>query len=50
LLWLNKAVNEISTGKMIDELVDEQMISKNLRIEVKSDNGKWTNLNQNNNK
>lgn len=40
-LWLNRRIYEIGDGKTIEEKVDEQMDSKNLKIEGKDDKGRW---------
>ena len=40
-LWLNRRIYEIGDGKTIEEKVDEQMNSKNLKIEKRNDEGKW---------
>ena len=40
-LWLLKRVHEINTGKTIDEIVDEQMDSKNIKVEFKNEIGGW---------
>jgi protein subunit release factor B len=40
-LWLSKAVMESTTGKTIDQRVDELMSPENIEIEVVDTNGKW---------
>lgn len=40
-LWLNQKYWEWKTGKTIDQIVDEQMDIKNIKIEVRDENGKW---------
>ncbi|MGD9157246.1 MAG: peptide chain release factor-like protein [Desulfobacteraceae bacterium] len=40
-LWLNRTVNEITSGKTIDELVEESMCPENLKIEGRDNKGKW---------
>lgn len=39
-LWHNAKVIEILTGKSIDDIVDQEMQEKNLRIEYRVD-GRW---------
>lgn len=39
-IWLNRKVFEISKGKTTEQIVDEQMNQKNLKVEIK-ENGKW---------
>lgn len=39
-LWHSKKVYELSKGKTIDEIVEEQMAKDNLKIEC-SKNGRW---------
>jgi hypothetical protein len=43
-LWLNRKVNEIISGKSIDELVEEAMCPKNLKIEIRNKKGKWEDM------
>jgi hypothetical protein len=38
--WINQKVYEITGGKTIEEIVDEQMAPENLKIEVK-ENERW---------
>ena len=40
-LWHNRRIQEKLTGKSIDEIVEELMGPKNLKIEVKDENEKW---------
>jgi protein subunit release factor B len=40
-LWINKMIMEITTGKTIEQRVEEQMEDKNLKIEYKDENGRW---------
>jgi len=40
-VWHARAVKEILSGKTIDEIVDESMQAKNLKIECRDENGKW---------
>ncbi len=40
-LWMNRMVHEVLDGKTIEEKVEEQMIPKNLKVEVKNDKDKW---------
>jgi len=39
-LWLSRKIHEISTGKTIEERVEESFHHENLKIESKKD-GKW---------
>lgn len=39
--WLWGAVAEITTGKTIEERVEEEMDPKNIKVEVRDSNGKW---------
>lgn len=39
--WVAKIMNEISTGKTSEEIVNEQMKPENLKIEAKDGDGKW---------
>jgi protein subunit release factor B len=41
-LWVKKIVNEIDTGKTLEEQVDELMQPENIRVEVVDEDGKWT--------
>lgn len=40
-IWHSMMVNKILTGKSIDDIIEEQLVPKNLKIEVRSDSG-WT--------
>lgn len=40
-LWINRRVYEIDTGKSITEIVDEQMNPKNIKVEMKDEQGVW---------
>ena len=40
-LWLNRMVHELSSGKTIEERVDEMMSSENLKIEARGKGGRW---------
>lgn len=40
--WYNQKIMEFSTGKNIDQHVTEMMKDKNLKIEIKNNNGKWS--------
>lgn len=39
--WLRGMVLELTTGKTIEQRVDEQMKPENLRIETVGEDGKW---------
>lgn len=41
-VWHSMMVHKITSGKSIDELVDEQVKTKNLKIEGKNEKGKWS--------
>ena len=40
-LWVNRRAFEIIKGKTIEQEVEEMMDPKNIKIEVKDENGKW---------
>ena len=40
-LWMNRVVYEITSGETIEEKVDKQMNSKNLKIEIVDEDGRW---------
>lgn len=40
-IWINYMVSEVTTGKTVEEFVDEQMDFSNIRAEVKDNRGKW---------
>lgn len=40
-LWLNRMVYELTSGKTIEQRVDEAMVPENLRIETQDENGRW---------
>lgn len=40
-IWMTRMVNEISTGKTIEERVEEMMDSVNLKIEGRDKMGRW---------
>ncbi len=40
-LWVNKITNELITGKTIDQLVEEDMEPKNIKVEVEDKDGRW---------
>lgn len=40
-IWMNHMVHELSSGKTIEQLVDEAMTSQNLKIETRDENGRW---------
>ena len=41
-LWMTRMVNEVVSGKTIEQRVDEMMTPENLKIEVK-ESGRWVN-------
>ena len=40
-VWVNRKVHELSTGKSIEEKVDESMEPEHLKIEIKNFKGRW---------
>jgi protein subunit release factor B len=40
-VWMNKKTWEVIEGKTIEQKVEESLIPKNLKVEIKED-GKWT--------
>ena len=40
-IWVNRMAIELSTGKTLDQRVDEAMDDKNLLTEVRGEDGKW---------
>jgi len=40
-IWHTHKVNEIFTGKKIEDIVEEMMEPNNLKIEIRNKNGKW---------
>lgn len=40
-LWLNGVVAELTTGKTIEQRVDEKMKPENIRVEIVGEDGKW---------
>ena len=40
--WARMVASELSTGKSVDACVDEEMDVKNLRVDVKDEDGRWT--------
>jgi peptide chain release factor 1 len=43
-VWHARVTHELLTGKSIDELVDEAMAPKNLKIEGRDENGRWAEI------
>ncbi|TET67564.1 MAG: peptide chain release factor-like protein [Candidatus Aminicenantes bacterium] len=41
-IWLNQMVHELTSGKTIEERVNEAMAPENLRIEMRGENGEWS--------
>lgn len=41
-IWQTRKVFELSSGKTIEQRVDEAMAPKNLRIEARDENSKWS--------
>lgn len=42
--WHNRKINEILSGKTLEEKVDEMIQDKNLKIEGKDENNRWIDL------
>jgi protein subunit release factor B len=40
-VWMNKKTWEVIEGKTIEQKVEESLVPKNLKVEIKED-GKWT--------
>ena len=40
-IWINNLLYKYNTGKTTEESVDEQMNSKNIKVEVKDENDRW---------
>jgi len=40
-LWVNRKAHEIIKGKTVEQEVEEMMTPKNIKIEIKDENGKW---------
>ena len=40
-IWLNQTVYAITSGKTIEQRIEEALIEKNIRIEVKNENDRW---------
>jgi len=40
-IWNNRKCHEIMSGKTLDQIVEEMMDDKNLKVEVKDEKGRW---------
>lgn len=40
-MWINRRMMEITTGKTIDERVEESLQPKNLKVETRDENNRW---------
>ena len=40
--WARRIAAELQTGKSIDDQVDEEMDLRNIKVEVRDANGRWT--------
>jgi len=40
-IWLNRKIFEIGQKETIDQIVEREMSSKNLKIEIRDEEGKW---------
>lgn len=45
-MWMNRKTNECLKGKTIEKLVDESMQSKNLKFEIRDNEGKWKEISE----
>jgi hypothetical protein len=43
-MWLNSVLMVISTGKTVDQLVDEDMKPENIKVEGVDEEGRWTEI------
>lgn len=43
-VWQARKVHELASGKTIEQRVDEVMVSENLEVEARDENGKWVAL------
>jgi len=41
-LWMNNKINEVITGKTLEQKVEELMQPENLKIEALNEKGQWT--------
>lgn len=41
-VWLNERIHAALDGKSAEQVVDEAMAEKNLRVEVRDERGRWT--------
>jgi protein subunit release factor A len=39
--WVKRRAAELSTGKTVEQLVEEMMDPKNIKVEVRNQDGKW---------
>ena len=44
-VWARLIAAELQTGKSIEQQVEEEMDLKNIKVEVKDEEGRWTNEN-----
>ena len=40
-IWITQKVYEVTSGKTIEQRVDESMVSNNLKLEIKDSKGSW---------
>jgi len=40
-IWMTQKVYEVTTGKTIEQRVDESMVRENLKVEIKNSKGNW---------
>jgi protein subunit release factor B len=43
-LWVTRVYYELMDGKTLDEKVDEELQSKNIKVEGKNEQGKWVEI------
>jgi len=43
-VWMNRIAFELSSGKTIEQQVDEAMTPQNLKIEARDETGKWVTI------
>ena len=46
-IWLNRTAHEKIQGETIEQRVDKMMVPENLKIEMKDENGKWRESDEN---
>jgi protein subunit release factor A len=41
-VWVKRTATELITGKSIEQRVDEEMAPENIKVEVRGEDGRWT--------